>query len=309
MDIDLAYFNYAHGGLTNPTSRGENPPGGYDFTGLVRVMRERWPHVLVMGEGDLYEYFGGAGMWGAAEAMREAGGRAYIPLPCQLPREGGAFAPCIFFDAQTLIVKRFFDHRAPDFAARNRNLLKVRPVDGEEILHVVTGHGDLNEDVYRTADAKGWRWLAYDDRLSAALLDMNEHLSGPKREPTDLEDRALVEQPARFLHRMRHTAGIPDRPYRRTTSALDFLCGAWNDQEGRRTGGIGFVDMAEQAGIFTSTNLLKPSGRQGTQIDHILLSPALANRVVPGSGCIHEPVDPDNPDSDHKRLSVTVRVG
>ena len=79
--------------------------------------------------------------------------------------------------------------------------------------------------------------------------------------------------------------------------------------EGRREGGIGFVDMAEQAGIYTGTNLPKPNGRQCSQIDHILLSPALADRVVPGSACIHEPVDPESPDSDHKRLSVTVAVG
>jgi hypothetical protein len=112
VEIDLAYFNYAHGGMANASSRGEKPPSGYDFTGLVRVMQERWPHVLVMGEGDYYEYFGGAGMWGAAEAMREAGGRAYMPLPCQLPREGGPFAPCVFFDAQTLIVKHWCCYRA-----------------------------------------------------------------------------------------------------------------------------------------------------------------------------------------------------
>lgn len=309
MEIDLAYFNYEHGGMTNASARGGNPPGGYDFTGLVRTMRERWPHVLVMGEGDYYEYFGGAGMWGAAEAMRESGGRAYVPLPCSLPREWGPFAPCIFFDAQTLIVKRWFDHRAPDFAARNRNLLTVRPVGGEEILHLVTGHGDLHEENYHVADAKAHRWLAYKGRLSAVLMDMNEHLSGPKHELTDLEDRAIYDQPAHFLHRMRHTAGQPDRPYRRATSALDYLCGAWSEQKDRREGGIGFVDMAEQAGIYTGTNLPKPSGRQCAQIDHILLSPALADRVVPGSACIHEPVDPDDPDSDHKRLSVTVAVG
>lgn len=308
-EIDLAYFNYEHGGMINDSSRGANPPGGYDFTGLVRVMRERWPHVLVMGEGDYYEYFGGAGMWDAAEAMREAGGRAYVPLPCQLPREWGPFAPCIFFDASTLIVKRWFDHRAPDFAARNRNVLQVRPVGGSEYLYIATGHGDLHDEHYRNADAKNFRWLAFEGVLSALLLDWNEHLSGPQFEPTDLEDRAIYNQPARHLHRMRHTSGVPDRPYRRTTGALDYLCGAWNERTGRREGGIGFVDVAEQAGIFTGTNLPKPNGRQCTQLDHILVSPDAAERVVPDSACIHEPVDPDAPDSDHKRVSVTVRVG
>jgi hypothetical protein len=308
MEIDLAYFNYEHGGLVNATPRAENPPGGYRFDPLVRVMRDRWPHVLVLGEGDYYEYFGGAGMWEAAEAMREAGGRTYVPLPCHLPREWGPFAPCVFFDAQSLIVKRWFDHRAPDFAARNRNLLKLRAAGGEEILNIVTGHGDVYDRDHHVEDVKPWRGLAREGALSAALLDMNEHLSGPQHEPTDLEERAAREPAYRWLHRMRHTHGVPERPYRHVTEAMDFLCGHWNAQRGCREGGIGFVDMAEQAGITTGTNLPRPD-RKDTQIDHILLSPDLAERVVPGSACIHEPVDPHDPDSDHKRLSVAVAVG
>ncbi|MET9260494.1 hypothetical protein [Amycolatopsis sp. NPDC004079] len=308
-EIDLAYFNYAHGGIVNPTDRAEEPPGGYDFSGLVRTMRERWPHVLVMGEGDYYEFWGGAGMWGAAEAMRDAGGRAYVPLVCGLPRQTGPFAPVIFFDAQTLIVKRFFDHRAPDFAARNRNLLMVRPAGGKEILYLATGHGDIGDAIYRQADAKDHRRLAYKDRLSAVLMDFNEHLSGPNHELPDLGDPAKYDQPPKHDHRLRNTRGVPDRPYRRDTSALDYLCGHWNYEKNRREDGIGFVDAAEQAEIYTGTNLPVPSGRQCAQLDHILLSPALAERVVPGSTKIHDPVDPDNPDSDHKRISVTVRVG
>ncbi|MBN6039976.1 hypothetical protein [Amycolatopsis sp. 195334CR] len=213
LEIDLAYFNYAHGGITNSSSRGENPPGGFDFTGLVRVMRERWPHVLVMGEGDYFEFFGGAGMWGAAEAMREAGGRAYVPLPGSLPREWGPYAPCLFVDAQTMIIHRWFDHRAPDFAARNRNLLMVRHARGQEILHLATGHGDLHDEHYRAADAKTYRWMAYEGVLGAVLLDMNEHLSGPHHEPGDLDDPAVYDQPAHYLHRLRHTPdGVPERP-------------------------------------------------------------------------------------------------
>jgi hypothetical protein len=258
-----------------------------------------------MGEGDYYEYWGGAGMWGASEAMREAGGRAYVPLPCHLPREWGPFAPVIFFDAQTLIVKRYFDRRAPDFAERNRNTIILRPVRGGDDLHVATLHGDLHEAVYRLADAKNLRWLADEDKLSVVLADWNETLSGPAYEPTDLEDTSIYDKPAQFLHRLRHTDGRPNRPYRRTTYALDYLCGHWDETEDRRVGGIGWVDIAEQAGIVTGTNLPKPSGRQCVQLDHILLNKTASERVVPGSACIHEPLDPHP--SDHRRVSVSIK--
>src|SRR6266536_6036411 len=71
--IDLAYFNFEHGGLIGGGARGGG--SGYEYTGLVRVMGEddRWPNLFVMGEGDRYDFNGGEGMWGAVAAMRAAG--------------------------------------------------------------------------------------------------------------------------------------------------------------------------------------------------------------------------------------------
>lgn len=307
--IDLAYFNYEHGGTPGST-RHNLEFGRYDYAGLVRVMGEdgRWPHLFVMGEGDYYDFFGGRGMWGAVEAMRNAGGRAYVPLPCALPRQWGPFAPVIFYDAQVLIVVRWYDHRAPDFAARNRNLLMVKPVGGEETLHVSTTHGDLHDPLLRWGDARCLRWLASDDVLGAVLADWNEVLSGPHHEPTDLDDPTVYDKPWLYLHRLHHINGHPEVPRRLATYALDYLCGYWDPDLGKRVEGIGFVDACEHAGINTPTNLLRPSGRQPTQIDHILLNRRLAERIVPDSVRVHEPLDPDDPDSDHKRVSVTVDI-
>lgn len=309
MHVDLAYFNYEHGGLIGATSRGDEYQG-YDYTGLVRVMGEddRWPHLFVMGEGDFYDFFAGKGKWGAVEAMRNAGGRAYVPLVCSLPREWGPFAPVIFYDAQSLLVDRFFDHRVPGFGARNRNLLRIKPVGGSNVLHVTTLHGDLYEEIYRSADAKELRWLANKRHLSAALADFNEPLSGPKFEPTDLDDTRVYNKPWQLLHRLRHSGGRVEQPRRLTTGALDYLCGCWDESTGRRVGGIGFVDVAEREEIYTGTTLPRPSGRQPIQLVHILLNSPLAERVVPGSARIHEPLDPENPDSDQKRISVTVEL-
>lgn len=219
-------------------------------------------------------------IWDPTEAMRNAGGRAYVPLMCSLPRE--------------------WDRSPPSSSTMHKHC--------SWMPSSTISHGDMYEEIYRTADAKHLRWLANEQHLSAVLADFNEHLSGPQLEPTDLETPRIYNTPWRFLHRLRHIGSRPERPYRRTTGALDYLCGYWEDSQGRRVGGIGFVDVAEQAKIYTGTNLPKPNGRQPVQLDHILLNTPLAERVVPGSAHIHEPLDPENPDSDHKRISVTLEL-
>lgn len=74
---------------------------------------------MIMGEGDHYELSGGRplravrreGMWKAAAAMR-ADGATYMPLACELSREG-LYAPVIFIDPQTIVIRRFY-YRLPD---------------------------------------------------------------------------------------------------------------------------------------------------------------------------------------------------
>lgn len=314
--IDLAYFNYEHGGRRRErlSARASDPIFDYDFSGLVRVMGDggRWPDLFSLGEADYYEFFGGAGMWGAVEAMRAAGGPPYVPLLCSLPREWGPFAPMFFYNPVTMVVRRWYDHRAPDAAPhRNRNLLLIKPVEGEEVLHVVTTHGDLFSPAHRLADAEAFRFLNTEDAFSAILADWNEMLSGPKHEPSDLGDPKIYNQPAKFHHRLRHRPGrpsVPADPPEFDTAALDYLCGWWDYELGKRVGGIGFIDVAEHAGIYTPTNHPASNGRQCYQLDHILVNEKLAPRVVPGSVRIHEPADPERPDSDHKRVSVTVEL-
>jgi hypothetical protein len=144
-EIDFAYFNYEHGGLIGGEDRFCSSGRGYDFAGLARVAGDqgRWPHILAIGEADRYGYSGGEGMWEAAAAMRAAGGRAYVPLLGSLPREWGPYAPVIFVDAQSVVIRRWYDPRQPDFAARFRNLLVAtlpgRP--GSEVFRVVATHG------------------------------------------------------------------------------------------------------------------------------------------------------------------------
>ncbi len=310
-EIDLAYFNYEHGGMVGHSDRGDGG-GAYFYDGLVNVMGEndRWPDLFVMGEGDRYEFSGGLGAWGACAAMSQAGGRHYAWLACHLPRDWGPFAPVIFYDPQTVQVYRFYSRHAPDFAARNRNILIARPRAGGVLFQIAAIHGDFLDQSMRTHDAAMLRWFGNDTMSSAILGDWNEPLSGPRHEPTDL-DNEVAYPPAKMWHsvskiQMQH--GRPTTPVRASTGAPDYLCGYWDEEVGARVGGVGMHSAAELAQVYTGTNMPKTSGRQATQIDHILVNGPMARRIVPGSFAIHEPINPNDPDSDHKRVSVTVTL-
>jgi hypothetical protein len=307
-EIDLSYFNYEHGGLQGVTSYSG---GGtdYDYAGLVRVMSHggRWPHVLVMGEGDRYEYNGGEGMWEAAAAMRAAGGRPYVPLLGSLPRQWGPFAPVIFFDPQAVVVRRWFDHRCPDFAARNRNLMMAGLPGRDDVFRLITGHGDINDGDERLADAKMLHRFADPAIPCAILMDWNCVPSGPMWTDRDLNDaRFWAGHWQRAQALLWQHGAAQAGPYIRDTRALDYLIGYWHD--GERVGGVGFCDVAEMAGDATPTQIPARDGRQRRTIDRILVNQPWADAIVPGSYQVHQPADPDHPDSDHLRVSVTIRA-
>jgi endonuclease/exonuclease/phosphatase family metal-dependent hydrolase len=315
MEIDFAYFNYEHGGLADGHDHAYSSGRGYRLGGLARVAGDggRWPHILVMGEGDRYELSGGEGMWEAAAAMRAAGGRPYVPLPCELPAEG-LYAPVIFVDPQAVVVRRWFYHRLPDHAPRNSNLL-VASLPGRparEIFRVRTGHGALNGGDSRLADAMRLRRLA-DPRIPTLVaMDFNSVPSGPMWEDKGLNDPELWGHQApqwRRSHRVlwrhgRQQAG----PYVPDTRALDYLIGWWDRAQQRRIGGIGFYDAAELAGEHTPTQVPVPQGWQRRAIDRVLVNEPWKDAIVPGSFHVHQPADPAHPDSDHLRVSVAVRI-
>lgn len=305
-ETDLSYINNEHGGAIGFTDRGDSY--GYQYGGLVRIMKDRWPDILVMGEGDRYEFNGGDGAWGACAAMADAGGRHYAWLACHLPREWGPFAPVIYYDPQTIEVRRFYSRHAPDFSARNRNVLIAKPRGGGLEFQLAAIHGDFLDQDMRRHDAAMLRWFGHPAMPSAILGDWNETLSGPEFEPTDLDSPTAY--PATDLSHLATKLtlhhGRPEIPYRPSTGALDYLCGWYDPDKGQRVGGVGMHDAAELSGVYTGTNMPKTTGRQQTAIDHILLNGPMAERVIKGSFQVHEPLDPDHPDSDHKRLSVSV---
>ena len=325
--IGISYFNYEHGGLpvagrggavegyghSGIAAAGYHGGGyGYDYAGLVRVMADGtpWPDIFIMGEGDRYEFNGQEGAREAARAMRRAGGRTYEPLFGSLPREG-AFAPVIFIDPQTIEVRRWYDHRAPDFAPRNRNVL-IASAPGRadaDIFRIATGHGDIYDGDARLADAKRLRLYAEPTIPCLVAMDWNSVPSGPVWEDRELNDPVLWPPDkdwARGARILWEHGPAQAGPYRPDTRALDYLIGYWHD--GRRIGGIGFHDAAELAGDGTPTQIPAADGRQRRTIDRILVNVAWKDRIIPGSYRVHQPADPEHPDSDHLRVSVAVDV-
>ena len=314
-EIDFAYFNFEHGGLIDGKDCFFSSGRGYDFAGLVRVAGDqgRWAHILVVGEGDRYELAGGEGMWLAAAAMRAAGGPPYVPLACELPREG-LYAPVIFVDPRAVVIRRFYYHRLPDHAPRYSNLLLAALPGWPEgkMFRVCTSHGALTGGEERLADARKLRRLADPDIPTLVAMDWNSVPSGPGQEDDTLDDPASWGQPGHEWRRAnralwRHGPGQAG-PYEPDTRALDYLIGWWDPDRGCRDGGIGFHDAACLAGDATPTQVPVPGGRRPRAIDRILVNQPWKDAIVPGSYQVHQPADPDHPDSDHLRVSITVRI-
>jgi endonuclease/exonuclease/phosphatase family metal-dependent hydrolase len=313
-ELEIAYFNYEHGGLLDAQDRFYSTGHSRDFTGLVRVAGDqgRWPHILVMGEGDRYGDAGGEGMYGAAAAMRAAGGPAYVPLLGSLPREWGPHAPVIFVDAQSVVIRRWHDPRQPDFAARFRNLLIASLPGRSECFRIVATHGDLHDGDARLADAKAFRRFANPDAGCLIAGDWNSVPSGPLWADPDLASpqRCAQTETWRVMNRAywQHGPG-QGGPYRPDTRALDYLIGYWEAERGERIGGIGFYDAADLARDNTPTQPPTPAGGwQRRTIDRILVNQLWKDAIVPGSYHVHQPADPSHPDSDHLRVSITVRI-
>ena len=308
--LRLSYVNVEHGGRSEAGYSAYSGEGGlYDYSKVVGLLHDGdWPDVLVVGEGDRYELNGMEGAYEAAAALREAGGPAYVPHPCSLPREGGLFAPVIYTDPQKVVVRRFYGHRLPDFASRNRNLMVFTLPGRADPIRLVAWHGDIHSGDDRLADARRLdRWS--DPKIPCALLgDWNTVPSGPFFEPDDLNTPG-VHNPRQINYRVQWKGGASlAGPHVYDTRALDALCGWWNPSTQQREGGLGFSHSAELAGDYTPTQIAKPNGRQCLPIDAILLNAPLAAAYVDGSYRVHDFRDPQRPDSDHKRLSLTVDI-
>ncbi|SNT14446.1 Endonuclease/Exonuclease/phosphatase family protein [Actinomadura meyerae] len=308
-ELRLSYVNVEHGGRTPAGYSSYSGDGGpYDYRKIVGMFHDGdWPDIAVIGEGDRFELNGMEGAYEAAAALREAGGPPYVPKPCSLPREWGMFAPVIFVNPVKVVTRRFYSHRLPDFAARNRNLLLFTLPGRSDPIRIAVTHGDIYSGDTRLADNRRFDRLA--EGMPCALLgDWNTVPSGPMFEPTDMNKPGL-HNPRAINYRVQFQGGARQAgPHIYDTRALDFLVGWWNPDTQQREGGVGFHHCAELAQNFTPTQGERPNGRQCLVIDGILLNDPLRDAYVPGSYRVHDWRDPERPDSDHKRISVTVDI-
>ncbi|WP_433464043.1 hypothetical protein [Spirillospora sp. CA-128828] len=309
-ELRLSYANIEHGGKTEAGYSAYSGDGGpYDYSRVTGMLHDGdFPDIFVMGEADDYELHGMEGAWEAAAAIRAAGGPGYMPLPCSLPREWGPFAPMIFVDPTKVVVRRFYYHRLPGFAARNRNLLVFTLPGRDDPIRLVPWHGDIYSGDTRLADNRRFDRFA-DPAIPCALLgDWNTVPSGPHFEPTDLNKPGTYN--SRQINRKVQFQGGTRQagPHNYDTRALDALVGWLNPDTGKREGGVGFHHAAELAEDYTPTQIERPTGRQPLAIDGILLNDPLAAAYVPGSYRVHDFRDPGHPESDHKRVSVTIDI-
>ncbi|MER7544728.1 hypothetical protein ABTW95_17145 [Spirillospora sp. NPDC127506] len=308
--LRLSYVNVEHGGRTDAGYSSYSGDGGpYDYSKVTGMFHDGdWPDIAVIGEGDRYELNGMEGAHEAAAALRDAGGPAYVPYPCSLPREWGMFAPVIYVNPTKVVVRRFYSHRLPDFAARNRNLMLFTLPGRTDPIRIAATHGDIYSGDTRLADNRRFDRLADPSTPCALLGDWNTVPSGPHFEPTDMNTPG-VHNPRGINYRVQFQGGPRQAgPHIYDTRALDALVGWWNPDTRQREGGIGFHHAAELAQDFTPTQIERPNGRQCLVIDGILLNDPLRDAYVPGSYRVHDFRDPEHPDSDHKRISITVDV-
>jgi hypothetical protein len=161
------------------------------------------------------------------------------------------------------------------------------------------------------ADAQALRRFADPSVPCLIAGDWNSVPSGPAWEDRELNNAALWGNPGQEwarAHRVlwQHGPGQAG-PFQPDTRALDYLIGWWAPDQGRRIGGIGFYDAAELAGDSTPTQVPVPDGRQRA-IDRILVNATWKDAIAPGSYQVHQPADPEHPDSDHLRVSITIRA-
>lgn len=252
VHLDLAYFNFANGGRAPSRFEGDVLTPAY-HDGLVRVAGDggRWPHILIMGEGERYDRSGGAEAWNAAGSLRHAGSPPYVPLLGCTIFDGTAFAPVIFIDPRAVVVRRWYDCRLPDHAGRNDNVLLLHAsesdLDGIGWIRIITGHGDIHSGDRRLLEAQTHDRHAHAMVPTIMAMDWNCTLSGPQWEPTDYDDPEKYN-PSQLIHRAQWQHGPGQAgPHRADTRALDYLCGYWTPDDrcdptgpGQRIGGCGW---------------------------------------------------------------------
>lgn len=310
-ELTLTVVNYAHGGGEADC---DQACGCWDYTGLQRTLRAAgWPDLLVLCEGERYGLTGGDGMYGAAHALREEQHRlglpmrAYVPLPATLTQNRGLVAPVVYYDPTTVVVRQWFDGEDADNYERTRNLLKFYPADRDKdedaLWQLVPQHWPWNKPLGRYLDAEDMTRYASPEMPRIILCgDFNTCASGE-----DITNWAS----AGYWNAIRHSAGYRGQPNEYDHWPLDSLIGEWDAECGTRVsvGGSlpGFVDTGERDENLRPTEC--PKGpRPASRYIRFLINQAGIEDFVTGSHRVHNFLDEQAWDTDHRAVSITVRA-
>ncbi|MCI2422887.1 endonuclease/exonuclease/phosphatase family protein [Saccharopolyspora sp. K220] len=300
MELRVAEFNLDCGGLRGGL---DGARGDYDFSGLVDAMHDDWPDILVLCEGAFYSHNGGAGAFGAAAAMREAGGRAYTPLPGTLTGGRGPLAPVVYVDPQTVTVRHWYSGHEPDHFTARSNLLVFTLPGSTQRRYLIAVHFDVRSHIARIHDAETLRPWANPATPCLIAGDFNSHPSGPHWRVTNFDQTPSW----RHMSKTRFPPEIDTDGTARPvcdTEPLDRLLGVWHEPTGRRVGGAGFLDVAELVGDYTPTVNPSPAAFGPMTLDRFLVNDALTDAVTDYR--VRLPADPQRPPSSHRRISLTL---
>ncbi|WP_067473422.1 endonuclease/exonuclease/phosphatase family protein [Actinomadura hibisca] len=318
MRID--YVNWRHGGRHAANYIGDG--GAPDYGELLRLMSVgAWPGVLALGEADRYRFNGGQCTWEAIAALRSVGSPPYQPLWGRLPDRGGPFAPMLLVDPTQIIVNRWYDDLLPDAAARTDNTLLATDVSSGVQFRLVVVHLDIHNGDERLREVRRFDRFSRHDAPTFLVGDFNSTPSGPWV-PDDLNDPRVDWLPMQRSYRALFQHGpAQGGPLVHDTRALDYLIGYWKSPcvlarllaslrhrrvDGRRVGGLGYLDVAEMACDYTPTQHPRVNGSAPRAVDRMLVNQLAAGAYVPGSYTVFPPLDPTRPDadSDHKRITA-----
>lgn len=310
-EIDVAQFNFEHGGLTSLTheTTGLYFAQGYDLDKLVRAFKDvnTGFDLLVLNEAKFWGHHSSQVALKACELLGERFHRVYdIRIP---PFARGDFGPAVIYDPTVLRLVSFGDNSST--VAENKAgvctfALRVAP---NKTFRVKGLHLDFADGERRLAEVKTIGYLA-DPSVPCLLTgDLNGLGSGPHMRQREWES----VEPHKRYHKAWQPKG-PLGPWVADTRALDYLIGAWStlgfNRPEMRYGGVGFVALEEVAigqGMPVEEAVAATTNTDGgLVIDWMLVNEPWYTALVPGSLKVHVPDDGEWP-SDHRLKTATLR--
>lgn len=304
-EFGVALFNYEAGGLSNA--------GGYEFERLQYAFADvtEVPSLILLCEAKEYRTNANIGLHGAAEALSDELGVAYVGLLGTSRR--GPMPPAIFYNPLTLILRSWWGPDDPGAYDDKINVARFAirdsgPIRGtrSEFLAWVD-HWHPSSGIIRRQEAARLGRYGGERLPVIGGGDLNGTASGPHLPQRDWTA-------ANYLARSGKGRQFPDGRWVADTAAVDHLIGSWDPQQQRRVDGCGFHAVAElawhtdAAAPLLATVNDKPAEGGGLLIDWLLVNDVMRPHVVAPSYRVHVPPAGRPAPSDHRLVTATITL-